>query len=115
MTFSALADHDLSAWQEPDAHLAPREFFESWLAYQRHEFLRKLRDLNPEQLVTWSVPPVQLSVLGLVRHMTQMEYVYLTVGLGGGELGLPYGEDDYAGGSADTVDADLAAWFAEAR
>ena len=55
-----------------------------WLEYQRGEFLRKLRDLSPEDLVRWSVPPVELSVMGLVRHMTQMEHVYLSCGLGGG-------------------------------
>ena len=34
-------------------------------------------------MAEWSVPPVQLSVLGLVRHMTQMEHVYLSWGLAG--------------------------------
>jgi hypothetical protein len=61
----------------------------------------------------WSIPPVELSVLGLVRHMTQMEHGYLAWGLGGGERLLVYGEDDYAGGSVDTVDDDLARYFAE--
>ncbi|MDH5521605.1 MAG: DinB family protein [Acidimicrobiia bacterium] len=113
MAVESLADVDFTAWPEPDPHLELRTFFESWLAYQRHEFLRKLRDLDAEQLATWSVPPVELSVLGLVRHMTQMELVWLTLGLGGGELILPYGDDDYAGGSANTVDDDIAAWFTE--
>ncbi len=115
MTVRSLTDADFSRWPEPDAHLEPRIFFESWLAYQRHEFLRKLRDLDAEQLAAWSVPPVELSVLGLVRHMTQMERVWLTCGLGGGDLVLPYGEDDYAGGSAETVDDDITAWFAEIK
>ena len=113
MPINALSGVDLSAWQEPDPGLEPREFFESWLRYQRHEFLRKVRDLTAEQLATWSVPPVQLSVLGLVRHMTQMEHVWLTCGLGGGEMRLRYGEEDYAGGSAATVEEDLRAYFAE--
>jgi len=108
-----LVDFDFSAWREPAHNLEPGAFFESWLAYQRHEFLRKLRDLDAHQLATWSVPPVELSVLGLVRHMTQMEHVWLTAGLGGGELTLPYGEDDYAGGSADTVEEDLSSYFEE--
>lgn len=111
----SLADFDFSAWPEPDAHLEPRTFFGSWLSYQRHEFMRKLRDLSPDQLASWSIPPVELSVLGLVRHMTQMEQVWLTCGLGGGELALPYGQDDYAGGSPETAEVDLAAWFAEVR
>lgn len=114
MALESLADFDFTAWSEPDPHLEPRAFFESWLDYQRHEFLRKLRDLDAEQLTTWSIPPVELSALGLVRHMTQMEHVWLTCGLGGGEPTLPYGEDDYAGGSVDTIDQDLAAHIAEA-
>ncbi len=84
-----------------------------WLSYQRHEFLRKLRDLTPEGLVEWSVPPLELSVLGLVRHMTQMEHGYLAWGLGGGERSMLYGDDDYAGGSVETVDEDLETYLME--
>jgi hypothetical protein len=86
---------------------------EGWLRYQRHEFIRKLRDLSPDQLVARSVPPVELSVLGLVRHMTQMEHVYLSWGLGGGEQALRYGEEDYAGGSVDSIEDDLRWYFEE--
>lgn len=113
MTIAALAGLDLSRRDEPDPHAEPRALLEGWLRYQRHEFLRKLRDLTPGQLAAWSVPPVELSVLGLVRHMTQMEHVYLSWGLGGGERTLRYGEDDYAGGSLDTVDEDLTWYFEE--
>lgn len=113
MTIGPLAGFDFSAGDEPDAGLEPREFFEAWLRYQRHEFVRKLRDLTPEQLVAWSVPPLELSVLGLVRHMTQMEHVYLSWGLGGGDRVMRYGDDDYAGGSVDTVDDDLRWYFEE--
>ena len=113
MTVELLRDHDLSPAAEPDASAEPRELLEGWLRYQRHEFLRKLRDLTPEQLVAWSVPPLELSVLGLVRHMTQMEHGYVTWGLGGGERDPLYGEDDYAGGSVDTVDQDSERWLTE--
>jgi len=113
MTVEALSDLDLAAWEEPDPGAEPRELLEAWLRYQRHEFLRKLRDLSPERLVEWSIPPVELSVLGLVRHMTQMEHVYLSWGLGGGDQVLAYGDDDYAGGSITTVDEDLLRYFAE--
>jgi hypothetical protein len=70
MTIDTLAGIDFSSWEQPDPTLEPRELLESWLRYQHHEFIRKLRDLSPDQLVAWSVPPVELSVLGLVRHMT---------------------------------------------
>lgn len=104
---------DFSAWDQPDPTLEPRELLESWLRYQRHEFIRKLRDLSSGQLVAWSVPPVELSVLGLVRHMTQMEHVYLSWGLSGGEQVFRYGDDDYAGGSVETVEDDLRWYFEE--
>ena len=109
----ALTEFDFSAWEEPDPELEPRAFLEAWLRYQRHEFHRKLRDLDADQLAEQSIPPVELSVLGLVRHMTQMEHVYLAWGLGGGERVPRYGDDDYAGGSAATVTDDLTWYFAE--
>lgn len=112
MTIEPLAGIDFSAGDEPDPGLEPRELHEQWLVFQRHEFVRKLRDLTSEQMASWSIPPVELSVLGLVRHMTQMEHVYLAWGLAGGERSMLYGDDDYAGGSADTVDQDLRAYLA---
>ncbi len=113
MSVVRLEAFDFSAREQPQPTLEPRALLEGWLEYQRHEFLRKLRDLNADQLVAWSVPPVKLSVLGLVRHMTQMEHVYLAWGLGGGEREMVYGDDDYAGGSVDTVDDDLELYFEE--
>ncbi len=85
MSFEVLQNADLCRWDEPDPRTERRAFLEGWLRYQRHEFVRRLRDLTPEGLVAWSIPPVELSVLGLVRHMTQMEHGYLTWGLGGGD------------------------------
>lgn len=113
MTIGSLAGVDFSSWDEPEPGMEPRRFLESWLRYQRHEFIRKLRDLSPDQLVLWSVPPVQLSVLGLVRHMTEMEHVWLSWGLGGGEQAFRYGDDDYSGGSVETIDDDLRWYFEE--
>jgi len=45
--------------------------------------------------------------------MQQMEHVYLTWGLGGGELIETYGDDDYAGGSVETIDDDLRLYLDE--
>jgi hypothetical protein len=106
-------DLDFSKWEEPEPTPDMRQTLEDWLRYQRHEFLRKLRDLSPEGLVQWAIPPVELSVLGLVRHMTQMEHVYLAWGLGGGEQIMVYGDDDYAGGTVETVEEDLGRYLAE--
>lgn len=94
MTIGMLAGVDSSSWKQPDPDREPRELLEFWLRYRRHEFIRKLGNLSSDQLAAWAVPPVELSVLGLVRHMTQMEHVYLSLGLGGREQALRYGEDD---------------------
>ena len=113
MNASVLETIDFSRGEEPVPSGNQRDDLMAWLGYQRHEFLRKLRDLSPAQLATWSVPPVELSVLGLVRHMRQMEHVYLAWGFGGGTRADYYGDDDYAGGSADTVEEDLRGYLAE--
>lgn len=113
VSIEALNDVDFSAGEQPEPTADLRQYLEGWFRYQRHEFVRKLRDLTPEGLVAWSVPPVELSVLGLVRHMTQMEHVYVSWGLGGGERTMIYGDDDYAGGSVETVDEDIRLYFAE--
>jgi hypothetical protein len=113
MSIGALSGVDFSAADQPETIADLREYLEAWFRYQRHEFIRKLRDLTPESIAAWSVPPVELSVLGLVRHMTQMEHVYVSWGLGGGQRATMYGEDDYAGGSVDSVDGDLRTYFAE--
>jgi hypothetical protein len=108
-----VAGLDFSKWEEPEPTTDLRQTLVGWLGYQRHEFLRKLRDVKPEGLAEWSIPPVELSVLGLVRHMTQMEHVYLAWGLGGGERVMAYGDDDFAGGSVETIDDDLGRYLTE--
>jgi len=107
MATSLLSTLDFTKREEPEPSNDMRSLLMGWLSYQRHEFMRKLRDLDPEGLATWSIPPVELSVLGLVRHMQQMEHVNLAWGLGGGERMETYGDDDYAGGSSATVEEDL--------
>jgi hypothetical protein len=113
MTIDTLAGIDFSSREQPDPNLEPRELPESWLRYQRHEFIRKLGISRRTGWVAWSVPAVELSVLGLVRHMTQMEHVYLSWGIGGGEHALRYGENDYAGGTVETIEDDLRWYFDE--
>lgn len=108
-----LARLDFNRRDEPEPDSDLRRLLVEWLDYQRGEFQRKLRDLSPEGLVAWSVPPVEISVLGLVRHMTQMEHAYLSWGLSGGKFNMVYGDDDYAGGSVDTIDEDVGLYLAE--
>lgn len=113
MGYPHLNGLDFSRRDEPEPSADLRKVLTEWLDYQRHEFQRKLRDLTPEGLVERSIPPVELSVLGLVRHMQQMEHVYLSWGLGGGERVMAYGDDDYAGGTVETVEADVRLYLEE--
>lgn len=110
-----LTDVDLSRWDEPDDTGDERADLVAWLEYQRHEFTRKLRDLSVEQALDWSVPPVELSVVGLVRHMRQMEAGYLGWGLSGEGESDFYGDEDFAGGSPDTIEDDIRGWMDEVK
>jgi Protein of unknown function (DUF664) len=47
-----------------------------WLQFHRSALARKCDGLTDQQLVTASAPPSPLSLLGLVRHLTEMERVY---------------------------------------
>src|SRR4051794_2282274 len=50
------------------------ETMRKWLADFRTAVERKTADLDAEQLARRAVPPSSLSLLGLVRHLAQMEH-----------------------------------------
>ncbi|MDQ3052964.1 MAG: DinB family protein [Actinomycetota bacterium] len=59
--------------QEP-AYAGPEQVqLESWLDYHRDTLLRKCEGLTEQQLKTRSCEPSTLSLLGLVRHMAEVE------------------------------------------
>jgi uncharacterized damage-inducible protein DinB len=49
------------------------EMLRDWLDWHRATLLRKCAGLDAAQLATRSVPPSNLSLLGLVRHMSDTE------------------------------------------
>lgn len=59
-----------------------RDILLGWLAFHRDALRAKCADLDDEQLVTRAAPPSPLSLLGLVRHMAEMERVYAVWALG---------------------------------
>ena len=85
-----------------------------WLEFHRAALARKCAGLSDDQLRMRAVPPSPLSLIGLVRHMTEMERVYLRHGFGGEEISqLLYCTDDDPDGDFETlddVDGSLAAW-----
>jgi Protein of unknown function (DUF664) len=59
-----------------------RSVLVGWLAFHRNALERKCTGLAPAELVRRSAPPSPLSLLGLVRHLTEMERVYAAWALG---------------------------------
>jgi len=53
-----------------------REILLGWLAFHRNALAANCADLSDDQLVQRSAPPSPLSLLGLVRHLTEMERVF---------------------------------------
>jgi uncharacterized damage-inducible protein DinB len=91
---------------------------EAWLEYHRATLALKCEGLSTEQLRMRSAPPSKLSLLGLVRHMADVERNWFRRVLSGEEApGLfwtPEHEDaDFD--EVDTADRDeaFAAWQAE--
>jgi hypothetical protein len=76
------------------ADAGERELMLGWLAFHRDALAAKCAGLTDEQLALAAAAPSDLSLLGLVRHLTEMERVYGVWALGGGDLKLVYCTDD---------------------
>ncbi len=58
---------------EPPFIANERDMLEGWLDYHRQTLQWKCHGLTDSQLKERSVPPSDMSLLGLVRHMTEVE------------------------------------------
>jgi hypothetical protein len=58
---------------EPSTSAGERVILDQWLDYHRATLLMKCAGLDDEQLRTASCPPSNLTLLGLVRHLTDVE------------------------------------------
>jgi hypothetical protein len=54
-----------------------RALLDGWLDYYRGTVLHKCAGLSPDQLVRRTCPPSTMSLIGLVRHLTEMERGYV--------------------------------------
>src|SRR5262245_51814431 len=85
----------------------------SWLDYHRQTLLWKCQGLTAEQLKTASAEPSNLTLLGLVRHMAEVERGWFRLRFAGEDLPLLYCTDDSPDGDFDDVaDADASTDFA---
>lgn len=103
---------------EPAIDAAERPMLEGWLDYHRDTLALKCARLTDAQLREASVPPSELSLLGLVRHMAEVERGWFREVLAGEDVKPIYGTDEDRDGEfhlteADTWEKDAAIWRAE--
>ncbi len=90
----------------------------AFLDWQRGTLMRKCAGLSDAQLRERAVPPSALSLLGLVRHMADVERWWFRINLDGEPIELAYSTDEDQDGDFDNLDADevasvMASWQEE--
>jgi hypothetical protein len=116
----------MMTWTAPAAHRVPepstgpeRAMLQGWLDFHRQTLLMKCAGLTADQLRTASAPPSNLTLLGLVRHMTEVERAWFTLRAAGrASAGPVHISGDNVDGDFDDIatadpPADFAAFTAE--
>ncbi|OIJ66936.1 DinB family protein [Streptomyces mangrovisoli] len=102
---------------EPALNAGERAMLEGWLDYHRRTLAWKCEGLTDAQLRTASVPPSGLTLLGLVRHMAEVENGWFTHVLTGVDEPVYATEEDpdadFHHTDADTWEEAHATWQAE--
>ena len=100
-------------WTTPPAALADgpmtgddRPMLEAYLAFQRSQLLSKCAGLTGDQLAQATVPPSNLTLLGLIRHMAKVERTWFRERIDGEQFPPMY--DPAQGKDADFTDLDPA-------
>jgi uncharacterized damage-inducible protein DinB len=94
---------------EPGLILGERQALEAWLDFHRDTLLYKCAGLTADQLKQRAVPPSRLSLLGLVRHMTEVERWWFRMHAANTDLPFPYDPDQTGQDFEALDDADAAA------
>ncbi|MFJ9590174.1 DinB family protein [Streptomyces acidicola] len=103
---------------DPATNAGERCTLEGFLDYHRQTLELKCADLDDAQLRTASVPPSELSLMGLVRHMADVERDWFRRVLANEDAGpLHYSDEDPDGEfhltDTDTWEDAYASWQAE--
>ena len=114
---TARVDNMTTTWRaptvertEPNRTGGERESLEQWLDFHRETLLMKCAGLSAEQLKARPVPPSGLSLLGLVRHMVEVERWWFRMYAGGEQVGFEYCTGDNESADFDDLDgADVSA------
>ena len=97
---------------EPQYELPEREMLEAWLEYHRTTLAMKCEGLSDAQLRERAVPPSTMSLLGLARHMADVELNWFRRVLSGEKApGLFWTPDNEDGDFDDVDDASVQEGF----
>jgi uncharacterized damage-inducible protein DinB len=88
---------------DPPLVAQEREMLDTWLDFHRATLAVKCEDLTDDQLRARAVPPSSLSLLGLVRHMGEVERSWFRRVLGGEQAPPRYYSDENPDGDFDDV------------
>ncbi|MFD5828554.1 DinB family protein [Lentzea sp. NPDC060358] len=117
-------------WTAPDVVVteesplgAERPMLEAWLDRHRATFLHNCAGLTGEQLATASAEPSALTLLGLIRHLADVERMWFRIRLAGQDVETRHRRPDRPDHAfldldparAESEYADLVAEMAEAR
>jgi uncharacterized damage-inducible protein DinB len=92
--------------RQPEPYLGDeRTMLDGWLEYHRQTLLLKCAGLTPAQLATASVEPSRLTLLGLVRHMAEVEQWWFRRRFAGQDLPDLYCPDTSPDGDFDDIDS----------
>lgn len=81
-----------------------RVMLDGWLDYHRQTLLAKCAGLTEEQLRLRAVEPSNLSLLGLVRHMAEVERSWFRMRFAGEHVGPIFCSETSPDGDFDDVD-----------
>jgi uncharacterized damage-inducible protein DinB len=99
------------AWTAPrsDRDTVPpvageREMLEAWLEFHRQTLLAKCAGLTADQLKERAAAPSGLSLLGLVRHMAEVERGWFRRRVNGEDIDFQFSSEDDLDGEFDHVE-----------
>ena len=81
-----------------------RQMLEAWLDFHRHTLLSKCSGLTARQLRQRAASPSHLSLLGLIRHMTEVERAWFRRRVAGQNVDFLYSSEPDPDGDFDHVD-----------
>ncbi|MFD9613271.1 DinB family protein [Streptomyces sp. NPDC004288] len=95
-----------------------RGMLEGWLTWHRETLLAKCAGLGPEALARATVEPSGLTLLGLVRHMAEVERSWFRRGFAGEDVGEVFtgpadGDEGLSGVRAADAERDFGVYRAE--